>query len=103
MHEMEKRWILAAQQGNESRFFGYLVKEHQLAVRGYLRRLTKGNAALSDDLAQETFLSAYKKITSYNNTGSFKSWLFSIAYRNFLMHMRKNSSNPLMNFPTENI
>ena len=75
MHEMEMRWILAAKQGNESRFFGYLVKEHQLAVRGYLRRLTRGNVPLSDDLAQETFLAAYKKITSYNNTGSFKSWL----------------------------
>lgn len=103
MQEMEKRWILAAKQGNDSRFFGYLVKEHQSAVRGYLRRLTRGNATLSDDLAQEAFLAAYKKISTYNNTGSFKSWLFTISYRIFLMHMRKNSSNPLMNFPTESL
>lgn len=102
MHEMEERWVLAAKQGTDSRFFGYLVKEHQLAVRGYLRRLTRGNATLSDDLAQEAFLTAYKKINSFKSTGSFKSWLLAISYRVFLMHMRKNSSNPLMNFPTEN-
>ena len=32
--------------------FGLLVREHQSALRGYLRRLTRGNHALADDLAQ---------------------------------------------------
>ena len=99
MDDTEKRWITAAMINKDTKYFGYLVKEHQLTVRGYLRRLTKGDEALSDDLAQETFLNAYRKISGYNNTGTFKSWLLSIAYRCFLMHIRKNSGNPLMNFP----
>ncbi len=101
MRDFEKQWISAAVINKDPKYFGYLVSEHQIAVRGYLRRLTKGNEALSDDLAQETFLNAFRKITTYKSTGSFKSWLFTIAYRCFLTHIRKNSSNPLMNFPLD--
>lgn len=102
MREMEKQWVHAAIINKDTKYFGYLVNEHQKAVRGYLRRLTKGNDALADDLAQETFLNAFRRISTYKNTGSFKSWLFSIAYRCFLTHIRKNSTNPLMNFPVDN-
>jgi len=101
MREIEKQWISAAIINKDTKYFGYLVEEHQVTVRGYLRRLTKGNATLADDLAQETFLAAFRKIATYKNQGSFKSWLFSIAYRCFLMHIRKNSSNPHMNFPLD--
>ncbi|MCC3861459.1 RNA polymerase sigma factor [Pseudemcibacter aquimaris] len=103
MNDYEKQWITAAIINKDRRFFGYLVKEHQSAVRGYLRRLSKGDFALADDLAQETFLLAYRKISTFKAKGSFKAWLFSIAYRSFLQHIRKNSTNPLMSFPTETL
>ena len=86
MRDIEKQWIKAAILNKDTKYFGYLVEEHQVTVRGYLRRLTKGNAALADDLAQDTFLTAFRKIA---------------AYRCFLQHIRKNSSNPLMNFPLD--
>lgn len=101
MRDIEKQWIKAAILNKDTKYFGYLVEEHQVTVRGYLRRLTRGNAALSDDLAQETFLTAFRKIAGYKGNGSFKSWLLAIAYRCFLQHIRKNSSNPLMNFPLD--
>ncbi len=101
MRETEKQWVRSAISSKNPKYFGYLVSEYQLAIRGYLRRLTKGNDTLADDLAQETFLNAFRKIATYKNTGSFKSWLFTIAYRCFLTHIRKNSTNPLMNFPTD--
>jgi hypothetical protein len=40
--------------------FGELVARHQGDVRRLLRRLT-GDAALADDLAQESFLRAYRR------------------------------------------
>ena len=39
--------------------FGELVRRHQSTVRGMLRQLTQTDAALADDLAQETFLRAF--------------------------------------------
>lgn len=60
---------------------------HQGAVRAFLMRLCR-NGALADDLAQETFLSAYRRLTTYRQIGGFLSWLFGIAYRCFLQHQR---------------
>jgi len=45
--------------------FGELVRRHQSSVRGLLRQLTRTDIALADDLAQEAFLRAYKKLASF--------------------------------------
>ncbi len=60
---------------------------HQSAVRAFLIRLCR-NGALADDLAQETFLCAFRRLATYRHSGSFKSWLFGIAYRCFLQQRR---------------
>lgn len=65
-----------------------LVKTHQGQIRAFLRRLTR-NAALADDLAQDTFLRAFQNMDKIKDTDKAKSWLFQIAYRIFLDHIRK--------------
>lgn len=47
-----------------------------------------GNAALADDLAQETFLAAWRRIGSYEGKGAFRGWLCRIAYTQFLQNRR---------------
>jgi RNA polymerase sigma factor (sigma-70 family) len=69
--------------------FGELVRRHQSAVRASLRRLTSGNHALADDLAQETFLLAYRNLKSFRQEAKFSTWLYRIAYNAFLADMRK--------------
>lgn len=68
--------------------FESLVRRNQGAVRGFLRRLCAGDAALADDLAQETFMQAWKRIAAYEVKGSFKGWLYRIAYTRFLQNRR---------------
>lgn len=75
--------------------FGALVRQHQSSVRGFLRRLTKGDHALADDLAQETFLAAHRKIAQFQGQGSFTGWLYAIAWSRFLMETRKRKLEPL--------
>ena len=79
--------------------FGVLVRTHQSKVRGFLRRLTRGDAALADDLAQETFLEAHRKLAQYRGEGSFGSWLCGIAWSRFLMERRKRKEEPLDELP----
>ena len=69
--------------------FATLVRNHQGAVRGFLLRLCCGDGALADDIAQETFLRAYRRIGTYRSEGGFHSWLFAIAYRTFASEKRK--------------
>lgn len=62
---------------------------HQGKIRSYLRRLCK-NHDLADDMAQETFLTAFRKLQSYKGEGNFSGWLFRIAHNCFLQHIRKS-------------
>ena len=75
--------------------FGELVRRHQSAVRSALRRLTGGNHALADDLAQETFLLAYRNLRSFRQEAKFSTWLYRIAYNAFLADARKTKELPL--------
>ena len=88
--------------GNE-KAFGRLMQMHQSAIRGFLLRLTRGDAALADDLAQDTFLRAYLKIRTYRGTGRFFSWLARIAYTNFLQHIRKRRPEEISGEPPEGV
>jgi RNA polymerase sigma-70 factor (ECF subfamily) len=74
---------------------GALVRQHQSKVRGFLRRLTRGDTALADDLAQETFLEAHRKIDQYRGDGTFGAWLCGIAWSRFLMERRRRREEPL--------
>lgn len=86
--------IPLAAAGNRAAF-GTLVHEHQSRLRGFLRRLTRGDQALADDLAQDAFLEAWRKVGQYRGEGSFAGWLSAIAYRRYLMTARQRKLEPL--------
>lgn len=75
--------------------FGQLVRSHQSRLRGFLRRLTKGDASLADDLAQETFFEAWRKLAQFRGDGSFAGWLMRIAWTRYLMEARRRKLEPL--------
>lgn len=62
--------------------FSQLVALHQQGLRAFLRRLC-GNHALADDLAQETFVSAWQSLPRFDATKDFRSWLFGIGWRKY--------------------
>lgn len=68
--------------GGDGEAFAELVRRHQPAIRRLLWRLASGNQAVADDLAQDTFLRAYRGLASYRG-GSFTAWLYRIAYNVF--------------------
>jgi RNA polymerase sigma-70 factor, ECF subfamily len=68
--------------------FELLVRRHQSPLRNFLRRLAKNDAARADDLAQETFIKAYRSMASFAGTAKFSSWLYRIAYNTFLNDQR---------------
>src|SRR5690348_11974443 len=60
-------------------------------VRAQLRRLLRGDAAAADDLAQETFLLAWRKLDQFRGEARFSTWLYRIAYTCFLQAHRKKT------------
>lgn len=77
--------------GNDRRAFEQLLRRHQGMVRAQLRRLLHGDEAMADDLAQEAFLLAWRKLDQFRGDAQFSTWLYRIAYSCFLQAGRKRS------------
>ena len=81
--------ILAVLERDDRRAFGELVHRHQGTVRSVLRRLTRGDAALADDLAQETFVLAWRNLRAFRFEARFSTWLYRIAFNAWRSEARK--------------
>ncbi|MCU4675888.1 RNA polymerase sigma factor [Catenovulum sp. 2E275] len=88
--DIEAQLIAKVLVNNDHQAFAHLVHIHQQQVRNYARRLAQQNAALADDIAQETFVTAFNKLHQYQHTGSFAGWLLMICYRHFLAYLKKD-------------
>lgn len=86
---LDNALVARALLGNDPRAFEHLVRRHQGLVRAQLRRLLHGDAAAADDLAQETFLLAWKKLGQFRGDAQFSTWLYRIAYTCFLQARRR--------------
>ncbi|RDS79235.1 RNA polymerase sigma factor [Dyella monticola] len=75
--------------GNDRRAFEQLLRRHHGTVRAQLRRLLHGDESAADDLAQETFLLAWRKLEQFRGEARFSTWLYRIAYSCFLQAYRK--------------
>ena len=73
--------------GNKHRF-RLLVKEYGLLVRGYLSARVY-HLEDAEDLAQETFVVTFSKLSSYELGTNFRAWLLSIAKFQLSNHWRK--------------
>ncbi len=80
-------------QAGDPNAFGELVRRYQSPVRSFLRKLTRGDAALADDLAQETFLRAWRKLETFRAEARFSTWLFGIAVNEFRARLRHDRSH----------
>jgi RNA polymerase sigma-70 factor (ECF subfamily) len=70
--------------------FGEILRLHQGRVRAYLRRYVF-DADMADDLAQETFLAAYRTLPGRNPAAPLDLWLLGIARNRVLSYLRDES------------
>ncbi|GAI33148.1 unnamed protein product [marine sediment metagenome] len=68
--------------------FAEIIEHYQVPIIRYLYRLT-GDYEVAQDLAQDTFLQAYKGILKTKSELSFKAWLYRIATNNALQLRRR--------------
>jgi len=94
----ESEWLAREAAAGDAAAFAVLVRRHQSQLRGFLLRMTRGDHALADDLAQESFLEAFRKIGQFGR-GSFFGWLAAIAYSRYLMEARKRKLENLDEAP----
>ena len=72
--------------------FGALVERYQQRVYRLACRLT--NETDAADILQETFLQAFKNLSSFRGDSRFGTWLYRIATNASLMHRRSRARRP---------
>ncbi len=53
------------------------------------------------DIAQETFISVFKQLSSFRNEASIETWIYRIASNHCLRQMENKGKLPRANFPAE--
>lgn len=64
-----------------------LVERFQRPVAALIRRMVR-DPQLVEDLAQESFVRAFQKLSTFEPERSFSSWLFKIAHNRTIDHLR---------------
>lgn len=80
--------LLARRAGDgDTRAFAALVRRHEPVVRVYARRIL-GSTADVDDVAQDTFLTAWQQLPGLKDTSRIRGWLLTIASRKAIDRVR---------------
>jgi RNA polymerase sigma-70 factor (ECF subfamily) len=83
-------WSLVREaQGGNHAAFAQLVHAHDERVLKLALRIT-GSLSDAQDIYQEVFLKAYKKLEYFRFECSFSTWIFRIATNTSLDHLRKH-------------
>lgn len=84
------RWVAQVTLLGDKSAFDKLTCKYQSSIRRFFLNLTMGDAPLSDDLAQETFIKAYLNLNSFKGISGFSTWLYRIAYNVYYDSVRSH-------------
>ena len=79
--------VVAGAIAGDDTAYGELVRRRQVAIRQLFRRLCR-DAALADDLSQQTFLQAWRHIDTLKSPAAFGGWLRRLAVNVWLQRIR---------------
>jgi RNA polymerase sigma-70 factor, ECF subfamily len=85
---LEEARVIALVRAGEADAFAEIIEHYQAPIIRYLYRMT-GDYEMAKDLAQDTFIQAYKGILKTDAELSFRAWLYRIATNNALQHRRR--------------
>lgn len=91
--------IIKAVVGGDTESFRLLVERYEKPVRRMIGNLIN-DRHICEDIAQEVFLAAYRKLDSFNSARSnFSTWLFTIARNKSINAMKKRRSESVSRPP----
>lgn len=71
--------------------FDKLISRYKRQVFSVIYRMVR-NPSDAEDLAQDTFIKAYRALSGYDSKYPFITWLFKIAHNTAIDHLRSNKA-----------
>lgn len=90
MDERSDEYLVTASRTGDRRAYADLVRRHSRRVYAVCMGML-GNAADSDDIAQETFIRGFSRLGTLRGGGSFGAWIALIARNLCRDHLRVNA------------
>jgi len=106
-NQEEINYIKRILDAGETNLFSYFLNRYSNSIYSLILRIvpTKEDA---EELTQDTFLKAYRKLDTFKGDCSFSTWLFRIGYNTAISFVRKRKiifpvidENLLANVPDE--
>ena len=100
--EIDQQLVERAQRGDK-RAFDLLVVKYQRKLARLLSQFIR-DAAEVEDVTQETFIKAYRSLSSFRGDSAFYTWLYRIginAAKNFLVAQKRRASTTTNEFDIE--
>jgi len=82
--------LVSASAAGDADAFAALVTRYQRSIVNLARALTADDGE-ADDLAQETFIRAYKAIGRFRGDSTFRTWLYRVAVNVIQSHLKKRA------------
>ena len=84
--------VRKAQAGDVSSF-EYLYRKYSRRIFAICKRMVN-DESIADDLVQETFLCAFRRLDTFRGDSLFSTWLHRIAVNASLMYLRRTKIDP---------
>lgn len=91
-NELDRALVEAVQQGDKQAF-GLLVRKYEHKVIGLVSRYVRSHAEC-EDIAQESFIRAWRAIGSFRGDSAFYTWLYKIAVNTAKNHLVAQGRRP---------
>ena len=92
-NELDRALVERVQRGDK-RAFDLLVRKYQHKVIGLVSRYVRSHAEC-EDIAQESFIRAWRAIGSFRGDSAFYTWLYRIAINTAKNHLVAEGRRPL--------
>lgn len=86
--ELSDAELVKLVQAGEVEPFDELVRRHQIKIHDLCYKMLR-NYDDAKDMAQETFIKAYRKIKKFAGRAKFSTWLYRIAVNNCLNYLKR--------------
>jgi len=93
--ELEAELIARSKKG-DGKAFSSLISRYENRIFNLAHKVCAGMPAEAEDVYQETFLTAFKKLSDFREDSNMGTWLYRIASNLCWMRFRKKRSEPVV-------